>query len=143
MDSIEEIMQDVNCATDFAFRLVESFSPYFAMYRGEDHSHRVIEIGFPELFPYELPDVFVRYRQRMYLHVDEAGKICLLNSSSSLLDNSNLSGLIVELLARAEEILDLRVGTDEYNTELRKEFLSYWGVQEGGLAFGRYSISLH
>ena len=75
-------MMAVNCATNLSFRPVEPYAPYFAVYRGEDHSHRVLEIGFPELFAYKLPDVFVRYQQRMYLHVDDTGKICLANLSS-------------------------------------------------------------
>lgn len=139
MENIAKIMTAVNCATNLSFRPVEPHSPYFAVYRGEDHSHRVLEIGFPESFPYKLPDVFVRYQQRMYLHVDDTGKICLANLSSLLFDNNNLPDLVVELLARAEEILNLKVGTDKYNIELRKEFLSYWGVQEGG--FSIWSIS--
>lgn len=134
MIDINAVIQEVNQAEGLSFQIVESESPYTAMYSGEYHGYGKLTLGFKVSFPYNIPSMFISPVPKKRLHIDSEGKICLTDESSLLLDVSRPVQLIIECLRLADRILNLSPDDPEYQVELKKEFLSYWGFQEHGIS---------
>jgi len=134
MIDIRAVMQQVNQAEGLSFQMIEPESPYFAMYSGEYHGYGTLMLGFKASFPYTIPSMFISPVPKMRLHIDSEGKICLTDESSLLLDVSRPVQLIIECLRLADRVLNLSPDDPEYQVELKKEFLSYWGFQEHGIS---------
>lgn len=133
MVDINSVVQKVNQQEGLSFQPVESESPYIAMYSGAYRSYGQLKIGFLPSFPHSLPAIFVSDPKASRLHVGSDGKICLTDESSLLLDESKLEQLVIESLKLAERVLSLKPGSAEYQAELKKEFLFYWGLREHGI----------
>lgn len=133
MVDIDAVMQEVNQQEGLSFQRSEKESPYIAMYSGGYHSYGQLKIGFLPSFPRSLPAIFVFDPTTPRLHVDSKGKICLTDESSLLLDENKPTQLIIECLKLAERVLSLIPGSAEYQDELKKEFLFYWGLREHGI----------
>lgn len=134
MIDISVTMQQVNQVEGLSFQVVEPESPYIAMYSVEYHGHGTLKLGFKASFPYTLPSIFISPVPVMHLHIDSKGKICLTDESSLLLDVSKPAQIIVECLRLADRVLNLSPDDPQYQAELKKEFLSYWGLQGHGTA---------
>lgn len=134
MIDISAIMQQVNQAEGLSFQMIESESSYSAMYSGEYHGYGTLTLGFKASFPYAIPSMFISPVPKMRLHIDSEGKICLTDESSLLLDVSRPVQLIIDCLRLADRVLNLSPDDPEYQVELKKEFLSYWGFQEHGIS---------
>lgn len=132
MVDINVAMQEVNQAEGVSFRAVEPESPFIVMYSGEYHGHGTLKLGFEASFPYSLPSIFVSPVPTMRLHIDDKGKICLTDESSLLLDTKKPAQLITECLKLAERVLNLSPDDPQYQAELKREFMSYWGLQGNG-----------
>lgn len=133
MVDIDSVVQKVNMQEGLSFLPVESESPYVAMYSGEYHGYGQLKIGFLPSFPYSLPSIFILKSTPPRLHVDSKGKICLTDESSLLLNVGKPDQLVIESLRLAERVLSLKPGSAEYQAELKKEFLFYWGLRERGI----------
>lgn len=132
MVDINAAIQEVNQIEGLSFQIIEPEGPYIAMYSGEYRGHGMLKIGFKASFPYTIPAIFILPVPKMRLHIDSKGKICLTDESSLLLDVSRPAQLIIECLRLADRVLNLSPDDPEYQVELKKEFLSYWGFQEHG-----------
>lgn len=102
------------------------------MCSGEYHGYGTLTLGFKASFPYTIPSIFVSPVPKMRLHIGSKGKICLTDESSLLLDVSRPAQLIIECLKLADRVLNLSPDDPQYQAELKKEFLSYWGLQGHG-----------
>ena len=134
MIDINSAIREVNQAEGLSFQITESESPYVAMYSGEYHGYGTLTLGFKSSFPYTIPSMFISPVPAAHLHIDREGKICLTDESSLLLDASKPAQLIIECLRLADRVLNLSPDDPEYQIELRKEFLSYWGLQAQGIS---------
>jgi len=121
------IIETLNANEDVCFCKVEIFSSrYISVYEGTIGSKWVIKIAFPPYFPVQLPDIYVNSAPVGTLHIGSDGKLCLFNKSSILLDTANPVGIVSECISTALDILSLCPGTQEYLSELKKEFSAYW-----------------
>lgn len=129
MVDINVVMQEVNQTEGLSFQAIEAEGPYVAMYSGEYHRYGTLKLGFKASFPYTLPSFFISPVPAMRLHIDNEGKICLTDESSLLLNVSKPAQLIIECLRLVDRVFNLSFNDPQYQAELKKEFLSYWGVQ--------------
>ena len=134
MMDISVVMQEVNQIEGLSFQSVEPESPYVAMYSGEYHGYGTLTLGFEESFPYTIPSMFISPIPVARLHIDDEGKICLTDESSLLIDITKPAQLIIDCIKLADRILNLSPNDPQYQVELRKEFLSYWGSQGHGIS---------
>lgn len=128
--NIDAIMQDVSNSVGIVFYPIEAEHPYSSMYIGEYKQNIMLKLGFETSFPYTLPALFVSPPPAKHLHISNEGKICLTDEASLLLDTSKPVQLIIECIKLAENVLNLSPNHPQYQKELEKEFLSYWGLQK-------------
>ena len=132
MVDIHAVMDKVNMRLGLSFQPIESEAPYVAIYLGKYNSFGNLKIGFLSSFPYSLPAIMVMDPQTPRLHIDNKGKICLTHESSLLLDTAKPEQIVIDSLKMAERVLSITPNTQEYEDELKKEFLSYWGQGDYG-----------
>ncbi len=132
--NFDALMEEVNNREGLSFKQIEKESPYVAMYSGVFRASGELKIGFLPSFPYSIPAIFVSDPSLPRLHVDNNGKICLTDESSLLLDVSRPVQLIIDSIEMAARVLSLSPDSPEYSSELKSEFLSYWGLREHGIA---------
>lgn len=85
-----------------------------------------LEISFPKTFPLSLPEIRVIFPQKRFAHMGSDGKLCLLDRSSLLINNTFPERILIECFESACNILAIDINSDEYAKELLREFNSYW-----------------
>lgn len=86
----------------------------------------VLKIDFSNYFPLEFPIFSIENAQRFYPHVDNAGKICLFDDSSLLIQTDMPDQMLLDAFDRAVDILCIDPESYEYKTEVVREFNAYW-----------------
>lgn len=139
MVDLEKVIRDVNTKHGLSFQPsshpTEDGNSYIACFSGNYLSYGEISIAFEASFPYALPDIFIKNTSKPHVHVTPGGKICLTDESALLLDINSPEQLVVDCLDRVAQILSILPGTDDYQEELKKEFLSYWGIYTPGIIY--------
>jgi molybdopterin/thiamine biosynthesis adenylyltransferase len=81
-------------------------------------------------FPFQIPEVFVDDSSLFgrIPHVNEAGKVCFCDESTSIFDPRNVGEVVLEVARRAIEVLNVDEATIEDDT-FAVEFDSYWRAQ--------------
>lgn len=134
MVDFKEIIQEVNKQQELSFQACihteEDGSPYAAAFSCEKPPYGIFTVAFKKTFPYTLPDVFIKYTAASHLHVETNGKVCLTDQSSLLIDPDRPVQLVLDCLELAEQSLSIASDSPKYSEELKKEFLSYWGLQK-------------
>jgi len=126
--SIAKIIENVNKQRGLLFKPIPSCSvKYEAEYSGEIDNFGIFKIGFTKHFPLQIPDIYHEDAKEDFLHTDSLGKLCLVNTSSILIDVDNPSQLVIDCIDRAIEIVNIHPDSNEYQDELQREFFSYWG----------------
>lgn len=134
MVDFDAVLQEVNERCGLAFQVhpmtTDSKTFFAAQFSGDLFPYGSALISFPHSFPGSLPIINMGNRFQQRLHVESNGSICLMHSSSLLIDVSKPAQLVIDCLEKARWVLGLTPGTPEYEKELKREFLSYWGVDE-------------
>lgn len=139
MIDLEKVIWYVNIKQGLSFQ-PSSFptgdgNSYIACFSGNYLSYGEITIAFKASFPYTLADIFIKNTSEPHVHVAHDGKVCLTDESSLLLDVDRPEQLVIDCLDQTAKILSITPGTDVYKNELRKEFLSYWGIFSSGTVY--------
>lgn len=130
-EDLEAIIFEVNNRYGFAFSLVkhECLLNYLAVYEGEitaDFDKRfIIQLCFEYSFPLVLPKCLVANPPENALHISK-GSICYCDQDSILIDQDKPVELVKFSVDQIIRTLNIRLGTDEYCSELKREFLAYW-----------------
>lgn len=86
----------------------------------------VLKIDFSNFFPLEFPVISIENALRFYPHVDKSGKICLFDDSSLLIQSDMPYQMLIDAFDRAIDILCIASESNEYKTEVAREFNAYW-----------------
>ena len=86
----------------------------------------VLKIDFSNFFPLEFPVISIENALRFYPHVDKSGKICLFDDSSLLIQSDMPYQMLIDAFDRAIDILCIAPESNEYKTEVAREFNAYW-----------------
>lgn len=130
-DEIISIVQNLNEKRGVIFSDITSIDEkYIAQFTGSillGGTERIeISIGFPPHFPLILPDFFIKDNNRYRAHVGSDGKVCLFDTSAILIKKGMADQLLIDCFDQAIKILNIRPGSKEYNSEVCREFDSYW-----------------
>ncbi len=132
-DEFEEIINILNIRREVCFTRKESShedEEYMAAFFGsvflKDGSRVELIIAFSKHFPLCFPDFFVKNNDEFRVHVEANGKICLYDKSSVLIKKDLKEQFLLDCYDQAIDILNILPGTDEYNSEIHREFCAYW-----------------
>lgn len=121
---LNEIISSLNLNRNVNFVKVDSTRAGYVTEFFDDVSG--LTVCFSKYYPLILPDFYVQPRNEICPHIESNGKICLLDSSSILIDDSRAEELLVECYDQAIKILQLNKETDLYKSEMLREANSYW-----------------
>ena len=130
-EDLEAVIQEVNNRYSFAFSSVkhDNYLGYSAVYEGEivaDFGIQfTIQLCFEYSFPLVLPKCLVINPPENALHISK-GSICYCDQDSILIDQDKPVELVKYSVDQIIKTLNIRLGTDEYSSELKREFLAYW-----------------
>jgi len=102
---------------------LEEYTGVVDLVNGEKLS---ISIAFSDHFPLKLPDIYINAQKNSRVHVGIDGKICLFDTSAILINKNLPCQIIIDCFDQALSILNLLPGTEGYNYEVCREFVSYW-----------------
>lgn len=95
-----------------------------------------MRIVFPSAFPLNLPVFYIQSNGLRFLHTDSNGKMCLFEESSILIKQNDPVGLLTQCFDKAIEILSINPASEEYRSEIKREFDSYWlGISNKELVY--------
>jgi len=130
-EKIDDIIKMLNSKFSVHFQeSVDNKNVKHLEYRGivliNDNDNIPLTISFGEHFPLALPEFVVENKEKFRAHVGSDGKICLLDTSSILIDQDMPEQIVFDCYQQAIKILNIAQGSKEYNNEVIREFESYW-----------------
>lgn len=130
VDEILKAIDELNNCKKVKFKPCDTIAGYISSFEGSAilPTGKEIElcISFKKHFDISMPDIHLRCNYDKYLHVDSKGKLCLFDQSSLMIKRNMLSQLVIDCYDQALEILSIDTHSEMYESERRREFLSYW-----------------
>lgn len=123
---LEELIGKLNYERHVFFEILPKQSTVFQGTVVLQNEKLVLKIDFSNYFPLEFPIFSIENAQRFYPHVDNAGKICLFDDSSLLIQTDMPDQMLIDAFDRAVDILCIDPESYEYKTEVAREFNAYW-----------------
>lgn len=125
-EQLEQFICKLNYDRQVSFEILPDQSAVFQGTVVLPNEDLVLKIDFPNFFPLEFPVISIENAQRFYPHVDRSGKICLFDDSSLLIQTDMPYQMLIDAFDRAIDILCIDPESDEYKTEIAREFNAYW-----------------
>ena len=123
---LENLIGKLNYERHIFFEILPKQSTVFQGTIVLPNEKLVLKIDFSNYFPLEFPIFSIENAQRFYPHVDNAGKICLFDDSSLLIQTDMPDQMLLDAFDRAVDILCIDPESYEYKTEVAREFNAYW-----------------
>lgn len=140
-ESIDTIVDRFNKLANTNFRFV-SDNRYRDNVELINKSFVELELFIPNEFPIKLPEFYINKTKSFVAHIGPDGKICLFDKSSLIVDTSNPDIFIKDCYDQAVSILNIPLDSDEFKSELVREFNSYWYQVSGDFVYWNHSLPL-
>ena len=126
IEQLEQFICKLNYDRHVSFEILPDQSAVFQGTVVLPNEDLVLKIDFSNFFPLEFPVISIENALRFYPHVDKSGKICLFDDSSLLIQSDMPYQMLIDAFDRAIDILCIAPESNEYKTEVAREFNAYW-----------------